>query len=146
MTLPHVEWQERRRAIVQGPGPRKGIDSRGLNPQGCQVTSFKVPSGEEATHDFLWRIHRQVPPRGEIGIFNRSHYEDVLVVRVHGLVPEAVWTQRYEQINAFERQLAEDGVRILKFFLHISRDEQKKRLLERLENPRKRWKFSDADL
>src|SRR5438552_3017967 len=118
----------------------------GLNPQGCQVTSFKVPSGEEATHDFLWRIHRQVPPRGEIGIFNRSHYEDVLVVRVHGLVPEAVWTQRYEQINAFERQLAEDGVRILKFFLHISRDEQKKRLLERLENTRKRWKFSAADL
>src|SRR5213596_266514 len=118
----------------------------GLYPSGCVSINFKEPTKEELAHDFLWRVHPHVPAKGSIAIFNRSHYEDVLVVRVHGLVPEAVWTQRYEQINAFERQLAEDGVRILKFFLHISRDEQRQRLLERLENPRKRWKFSAADL
>lgn len=118
----------------------------GLNPQGCQVTSFKVPSAEEAAHDFLWRIHRAVPPRGDIGIFNRSHYEDVLVVRVHQLVPPGIWKARYEQINRFEQHLAESGVTIVKFFLHISRQEQKQRMLERLEDPRKLWKFSARDL
>ena len=117
----------------------------GLNPQGCQVTSFKVPSAEEAQHDYLWRIHRAVPSKGELGIFNRSHYEDVLVVRVHKLVPKEVWAKRYEQINAFEKLLAENDVKILKFFLHISKEEQRKRLEERLKDPTKNWKISEAD-
>jgi len=117
----------------------------GVNPQGCRVTSFKVPSAEEADHDFLWRIHRAVPPKGEIGIFNRSHYEDVLVVRVHQLVPEKVWRARYEQINAFERLLADNGIVILKFYLHISKDEQKERFQSRLDNENKHWKISRAD-
>jgi PPK2 family polyphosphate:nucleotide phosphotransferase len=93
----------------------------GLNPQGCRVTSFKVPSAEEAGHDFLWRVHKAMPARGEIGIFNRSHYEDVLVVRVHQLVPKSVWSARYDQINAFEKLMSDNGVTILKFFLHISK-------------------------
>jgi PPK2 family polyphosphate:nucleotide phosphotransferase len=118
----------------------------GLNPQGCRVTSFKVPSAEEADHDYLWRIHHAVPPKGEFGIFNRSHYEDVLVVRVHGLVPKAVWSKRYEQINAFEKLLADNEVLIVKFFLHISKEEQLERLRARLEDPKKLWKFSAADL
>jgi PPK2 family polyphosphate:nucleotide phosphotransferase len=117
----------------------------GLNPQGCRVTSFKVPSAEEARHDFLWRIHKAIPQKGEVGIFNRSHYEDVLVVRVHRLVPEEVWSRRYEQINAFEKQLAENGTTILKFFLQISKREQKKRFEERLNDPTKNWKLSEAD-
>jgi PPK2 family polyphosphate:nucleotide phosphotransferase len=117
----------------------------GLNPAGCDVTSFKVPSEEEKDHDYLWRIHEHVPPLGEFGIFNRSHYEDVIVVRVHDLVPRAVWRQRYEQINAFERHLTENNVTILKFYLHISKDEQKKRLLERIKDPEKCWKLSSAD-
>jgi PPK2 family polyphosphate:nucleotide phosphotransferase len=128
----------------------------GLNPQGCQVISFKQPSSEEIEHDFLWRYAKAVPARGRIGIFNRSHYEDVLVVRVH---PEwldrqklpakrgqSLWEHRYEDINAFEKHLARNGTIILKFFLHVSKKEQKRRLLERLENPRKHWKFSAADL
>ena len=118
----------------------------GLNPQGCRVTSFKVPSAEEAGHDFLWRIHRAVPAHGEIGIFNRSHYEDVLVVRVHQLVPKSVWSARYDQINAFEKLLTENGVTILKFFLHISKQEQKERLEARLEDSSRNWKISPADL
>lgn len=117
-----------------------------LNPQGVQVTSFKVPTAEELAHDFLWRIHHHTPPKGFIGIFNRSHYEDVLVVRVNHLVPEAVWRKRYEQINHFEYLLAESGTRILKFFLHISKAEQKERLQARLDDPEKRWKFSMGDL
>lgn len=117
----------------------------GVNPQGCQVTSFKVPSPEEAAHDFLWRIHKAVPAHGEIGIFNRSHYEDVLVVRVHKLVPKDVWSKRYDQINEFESMLAANGVKILKFFLHISKEEQKKRFLERIDDPDRRWKISEAD-
>jgi PPK2 family polyphosphate:nucleotide phosphotransferase len=117
----------------------------GLNPQGCRVTSFKVPAGEETEHDFLWRIHRAVPAFGEIGIFNRSHYEDVLVVRVHRIVPKPVWSGRYEQINAFEKMLSENGTTILKFFLHISREEQKKRLEARIDDPSKNWKISPAD-
>jgi PPK2 family polyphosphate:nucleotide phosphotransferase len=117
----------------------------GVNPQGCVVTAFKTPTAEEASHDFLWRVHKAVPPRGDFGIFNRSHYEDVLVVRVHNLVPKAVWSKRYEQINEFEKSLAESGVQIVKFFLHISKQEQKKRFQERLDDPDKRWKVSPAD-
>jgi PPK2 family polyphosphate:nucleotide phosphotransferase len=116
-----------------------------VNPQSCRVTSFKAPTGEELAHDFLWRIHKAVPRRGEIGIFNRSHYEDVLVVRVHDLVPEAVWSKRFGLINDFEAALAAAGVHILKFFLHISRDEQLDRLRERLKDPAKQWKISPED-
>ena len=118
----------------------------GLNPAGCVVTSFKVPSAEEQAHDFLWRIHHAVPARGMIGVFNRSHYEDVLVVRVHDLVPEDVWKARYRQINQFERHLTENNVTILKFYLHISKAEQGARLRERIAEPSKNWKFSEADL
>jgi PPK2 family polyphosphate:nucleotide phosphotransferase len=117
----------------------------GLNPQSCRVTSFKVPSAEEAAHDFLWRVHKAVPARGEIGIFNRSQYEDVLVARVHELVPKSVWSARYGQINAFEKLLGQDGVTILKFFLHISKKEQLARLDQRLKDPNRNWKISPAD-
>src|SRR4051794_36787747 len=113
----------------------------GLNPQGVTVTSFKVPEGDEKRHDYLWRIHRAVPERGKIGIFNRSQYEDVLVVRVHDIVPKAVWSQRFDQINDFERMLTECGVHIVKFFLLISKDEQAKRFAARLDDPTKAWKF-----
>ena len=116
-----------------------------VNPQGCRVTSFKIPSVEEAAHDFLWRVHKAVPPYGDIGIFNRSHYEDVLVVRVHDMVPKKVWSERYEQINEFERILHQNNVRIVKLFLHISKGEQKKRFMERIDDPDKRWKISQAD-
>jgi len=118
----------------------------GVNPQGVRVTSFKVPSEEERDHDFLWRIHPRVPGLGEIGIFNRSHYEDVLVVRVHELVPKAVWSERYAHINAFEANLADARTRIVKLFLHISKDEQRLRLQERVDIPEKRWKFNAGDL
>jgi len=117
----------------------------GLNPQGVSVTPFKEPSAEELDHDYLWRIHRSVPPRGDIGIFNRSHYEDLLVVRVHELVDKSVWSKRFDQINAFEKTLVENGVCILKFFLHISSDEQKERIQERIDDPDRRWKLSPAD-
>ena len=119
---------------------------RGLNPQGVQVTSFKAPSEEELDHDFLWRIHRAMPRRGNIGIFNRSHYEDVLIARVEKLVTKDVWRKRYEEINRFEELLADTGTVVVKFFLHISKDEQKERFEERLRNPAKRWKFSVGDL
>ena len=118
----------------------------GINPQTFQITSFKQPSVEELDHDFLWRIHRAMPPRGSVGIFNRSHYEDVLVVRVHNLVPEAEWSQRYERINEFEKLLTDGRVTLIKCFLHISRDEQRDRLQARLDDPTKRWKFSRGDL
>ena len=135
----------------------QGIDTAGkdgtirhvmgaFNPQGCGVVGFKVPTPEELAHDFLWRAHRVVPPKGSLAIFNRSHYEDVLVVRVHQLVPENVWRRRYEQINEFEQLLAETGTTIVKFFLLIDRDEQKERLQARLDDPTKRWKFSTTDL
>jgi PPK2 family polyphosphate:nucleotide phosphotransferase len=117
----------------------------GVSPQGCSVTSFKVPNTEELAHDFLWRIHKAVPEKGMIGIFNRSQYEDVLVVRVHKLLPKEVCKARYDEINRFERNLAENDVTVLKFFLHISREEQEKRFEERLHDPRKKWKFSKAD-
>lgn len=118
----------------------------GLNPQGVQVTAFKVPEGEETRHDYLWRVHKAVPEYGKIGIFNRSHYEDVLVVRVHNLVPKTVWRKRYEQINDFENLLTENGVTIVKFLLYISKEEQAKRFRERLEDKSKNWKFSMADV
>ena len=117
----------------------------GVNPLGCQVTPFKVPTSEEAEHDFLWRIHHAVPRRGMIGIFNRSHYEDVLVVRVHGLAPKSVWRERYRQINDFERLLTENGVHILKFYLHISPEEQAERFAERVADPAKHWKLALGD-
>ncbi len=119
---------------------------RSVNPQGVKVTSFKVPSSRERAHDYLWRVHRETPATGEIRIFNRSHYEDVLVVRVHDLVPASVWERRYDHIRDFERMLADEGTTILKFFLHISREEQAERLQSRLDTPHKRWKFSAADL
>jgi len=118
----------------------------GLNPQGVHVASFKVPTERELKHDFLWRIHQHTPGRGEISIFNRSHYEDVLVVRVHNLAPEVVWRQRYDHINHFERLLADSGVTIRKFYLHISKEEQKARFEKRLRDPRKNWKFARGDL
>jgi PPK2 family polyphosphate:nucleotide phosphotransferase len=118
----------------------------GINPQGCSVTSFEVPSHDEAEHDFLWRAHRAAPERGQIGIFNRSHYEDVLIVRVHNLVPEEVWKKRYAQINAFEKVLTDNQTTILKFFLHIGKEEQKKRFQARLDDPSHQWKLSPADL
>lgn len=118
----------------------------GVNPQGTRVANFKEPSLEELDHDFLWRVHKQVPAKGELVIFNRSHYEEVLIVRVHNLVPPEVWRQRYDQINAFEQMLAENGTTILKFYLHIDKDEQKQRLQARLDNPDKHWKFRRGDL
>lgn len=135
----------------------QGIDAAGkdgtirkvysvLNPQGTRVRSFKVPTERERAHDYLWRIHKNVPHHGEIGIFNRSHYEDVLVVRVKELVPESVWRARYEQINQFEALLHSSGTRVLKFFLYIDADEQKSRFQARLDDPEKQWKFSKADI
>ncbi len=118
----------------------------GVNPSGVRVASFKVPTNEELDHDYLWRVHKQAPGKGEIVIFNRSHYEDVLVVRVHKLVPKSVWSKRYAQINDFERMLVEEGTTILKFFLHIDKQEQKSRLQARLDTPNKQWKFSVGDL
>jgi PPK2 family polyphosphate:nucleotide phosphotransferase len=152
--LQHVMWAENKHSllvVLQGMDT-SGKDGTirhvftGVNPQGCRVTSFKVPSAEEADHDFLWRVHAAAPRLGEIGMFNRSHYEDVLVVRVHGLVPKEVWRARYRQINAFERHLTECGTTVLKFYLHISREEQRRRLLARIEDPKKNWKMSEGDL
>ncbi len=117
----------------------------GMSPQSCKVASFKTPTPEESAHDYLWRVHKVVPERGEVGIFNRSHYEDVLVVRVHDLVPKAIWSKRYDQINHFEHLLYENGVAIVKLFLHISKKEQRERLEQRLDDPDKRWKLSLSD-
>ena len=147
-------WAESRQAVLV---VLQGIDSAGkdgvisrvmtaFNPQGCPVTAFKVPTTDDLAHDYLWRVHRHVPRKGEIGIFNRSHYEDVLVVRVHGLVPRRVWSKRYDQINEFERMLTENGTTIVKFFLSIDRDEQRERFQARYDDPTKRWKFSMGDL
>ena len=135
----------------------QGIDAAGkdgtlghvmnaFNPQGCPVTDFKVPSPIEMSHDYLWRVHQRVPGKGEIGIFNRSHYEDVLVVRVHDLVPKMTWRKRYDQINAWEQMLVDEGTTIVKFFLVIDRDEQRRRLQDRYDDPTKRWKFKMGDL
>ena len=147
-------WAEGKHAVLV---VLQGIDAAGkdgtigkvmtaFNPQGCPVTSFKVPSAEELDHDYLWRVHKAVPRRGEVGIFNRSHYEDVLIVRVHGLVPKEVWGARYDEINAFEAHLAANGTTIVKFFLSISKDEQRERFQARYDDPTKRWKFSMGDL
>lgn len=147
-------WAERERAVLvvlQGmdTSGKDGVIRHvmtGMNPSGCRVTSFKKPSEEETEHDFLWRIHQAVPCRGEVGIFNRSHYEDVLVVRVNSLVQENVWRARYGQINEFEQLLTESGTTIVKCFLHISKAEQKRRLIARLEDPDKNWKFNPGDI
>ncbi len=117
-----------------------------FNPQGVCVTGFKVPTEEELDHDFLWRVHKATPRKGIVGVFNRSHYEDVLVVRVANLAPEAVWRRRYEAINAFERTLAESGTVVLKFYLHISKERQRERLQDRLDDPTEHWKFKVGDL
>jgi len=152
--LQEVMWAEGKHALLivlqaLDAGGKDGTIRhvmRGVNPQGCQVTSFKVPTEEELDHDYLWRVHKATPRRGYIGIFNRSHYEDVLVVRVHQLAPQEVWQARYEQINHFEKLLVASGTTILKFFLHISKEEQKERFAARLADPRKNWKFSLNDV
>ncbi len=152
--LQHLLYAENRRGVLivlQGidAGGKDGTIRNvmtGLNPQGCRVVPFKVPSDLEKRHDYLWRIHKEVPEAGEMVIFNRSHYEDVLVVRVHKSIPKGVCIQRYREINEFERMLSDNGVTILKFFLFISKDEQKKRFEERINNPEKNWKFSQADV
>ncbi len=119
---------------------------RGMNPTSCQVTSFKVPSEEELDHDFLWRCHNAAPRRGNIGIFNRSHYENVLVVRVHSLVPKSEWNKYYDHINDFEKLLSDNGTKVVKCFLHISKETQRERLQERVDVPEKHWKFNPGDL
>ena len=152
--LQYLLYAEARRSllvVLQGidAGGKDGTIQHvmsGLNPQGVQVTSFKVPEGAEKRHDYLWRVHRAVPEFGQIGIFNRSHYEDVLVVRVHNLVPKSVWSKRYEQINDFERMLGDNGTRVVKFLLYIDKDEQAKRFRERIDDKTKNWKFSPADV
>ncbi len=147
-------WADSKRAVLV---VLQGIDASGkdgtirhvmgaFNPQGCPVTSFKVPTTTELAHDYLWRVHARVPAKGEIGIFNRSHYEEVLVVRVHKLTPPEVWKARYAQINAFEQLLTETGTTVVKFFLWIDRDEQRQRFQARYDDPTKRWKFSMGDL
>jgi PPK2 family polyphosphate:nucleotide phosphotransferase len=118
----------------------------GINPQGCRIVSFKAPTAEELAHDYLWRVHAECPLRGEVGIFNRSHYEDVVAVRVRKLVPDHVWHKRYRHIREFERLLTDEGTTLVKVFLHISPDEQAKRLQERLDDPEKAWKFQRSDL
>lgn len=147
-------WAEDRRAVLlvlQGMDTA-GKDStirrvfQGVNPQGVTVASFKKPTEEELDHDYLWRVHAKVPGRGEIGIFNRSHYEDVGVVRVNGWIDEATWQRRYQEIKTFERLLTDNGTVIRKVWLHVSRDEQRVRLQERLDDPTKRWKFNPGDL
>ena len=151
--LQYVMYAERRRSllvVLQGmdASGKDGAIRRvmtGFNPQGCRVTAFKVPTPEELAHDFLWRVHAAVPGKGDVGIFNRSHYEDVLIVRVRELVPERVWKRRYDQINEFERHLADHDVVIVKLFLHISKGEQKRRLQSRLDDPTRQWKVSPDD-
>ncbi|MBI3697141.1 MAG: polyphosphate kinase 2 family protein [Acidobacteria bacterium] len=146
-------WAEHRRSLLivlqaMDAGGKDGTIKHvmsGLNPQSCRVASFKKPAGMEAERDFLWRIHRVTPAQGEIVIFNRSHYEDVLIARVHKLVPKSVWKGRYEHINNFEKHLVDSGAEILKFFLHVSKDEQRQRFQERLDDPDKHWKLSEAD-
>jgi len=117
-----------------------------FNPQGCTVSAFKAPGPEEQRHDYLWRVHQHVPPRGEITVFNRSHYEEVLIARVDSLVPREIWQKRYRQINEFERMLVENDIRVVKIFLHISKAEQRRRFEERIREPRKQWKFDPQDL
>ncbi|CAN5613552.1 polyphosphate kinase 2 family protein [soil metagenome] len=147
-------WAEHERSVLlvlqaMDAGGKDGTIRKvftGVNPQGVKVSSFKGPSTVELEHDFLWRIHQQAPGHGEIGVFNRSHYEDVLIVRVDEIVPEAVWRPRYATIRHFEQSLVDAGTTVVKVFLHISEDEQKERFQARLDEPEKRWKFSAADL
>jgi PPK2 family polyphosphate:nucleotide phosphotransferase len=151
--LQDVLYAERRRSLLiclqaLDTGGKDGTINHVLgvmNPQGCRVVPFRQPSAEEASHDFLWRVHRATPARGEVVIFNRSHYEDVLIVRVHNLVPQQVWSARYERINAFEQGLTENETHILKFYLHISSEEQLCRFKSRLDDSAKNWKISEAD-
>jgi PPK2 family polyphosphate:nucleotide phosphotransferase len=151
--LQEVLYAQKRHALLivlqaMDAGGKDGVIRHvmsGVNPQGCDVTSFKAPTAEELGHDFLWRVHKAVPIKGQIGIFNRSHYEDVLVVRVHKLAPRTVWSARYGHINHFERLLADEGVKILKFFLHISKNEQKERFEQRLAYSSKLWKVNPTD-
>jgi PPK2 family polyphosphate:nucleotide phosphotransferase len=151
--LQEMLYVERRRSLLIC---LQGLDTAGkdgtikhilgaMNPQGCTVTQFRQPSSEEAAHDFLWRVHRATPARGEVAIFNRSHYEDVLIVRVHNQVPKSMWSLRYERINGFERGLVDQGTQVLKFFLHISSGEQLARFKARLDDPTKQWKISESD-
>ena len=147
----HAEGQRALLVVLQGRdgGGKDGTIRRvfgAINPQGMHLASFAAPAGAERRHDYLWRVHRAVPEFGQVGVFNRSHYEDVLVARVRGLAPRERWEPRFDQINDFERMLAENGTTILKFFLQISKAEQKKRLLKRLARPEKRWKFAPSDL
>jgi len=147
----YAEHEKKVLVVLQAmdTGGKDGIINRvfqGVNPQGVRVAHFREPTPEELDHGFLWREHKQIPGRGELTIFNRSHYEGVLVERVHKIVPEDVWKHRYREINDFEQLLAEENTIILKFYLHISKDEQKKRLQARLDDPSKRWKFSGDDL
>jgi PPK2 family polyphosphate:nucleotide phosphotransferase len=147
-------WAEARRSllvVLQGmdASGKDGAIShvfKGVNPQATRAVAFKQPSHEDLAHDFLWRVHRQTPAAGETAIFNRSHYEDVVIVRVHALVPAKVWKARYRTINSFERGLSESGTRLVKIFLHISRDEQLERFRARVDDPTKRWKFNTTDL
>jgi PPK2 family polyphosphate:nucleotide phosphotransferase len=149
--LLYAEHQHKVLVVLQAmdTGGKDGAIRRvfeGVNPQGVRVARFNIPTGMELDHDYLWRVHQQVPARGEIVIFNRSHYEDVLIVRVHELVAPDVWKARYAQINAFEKMLTEEGATVLKFFLHISPEEQKKRLEARLQDKTKLWKYNPGDL
>ncbi len=152
-TLQYTLYAERAHSLLI---VLQGIDAAGkdgvcrhvigaMNPQGCAVTGFKQPTAEERGHDFLWRVHRHAPELGQVAIFNRSHYEDVLVVRVHDLAPRETWSLRYDHINAFENLLADSGTTILKFFLWISKEEQLERFKQRLDDPARRWKISDSD-
>jgi PPK2 family polyphosphate:nucleotide phosphotransferase len=147
-------WAEASRAVLL---VLQGVDAsgkdgtikhvlQGVNPQGCRIVSFKAPSSTELAHDYLWRVHANCPQRGELGIFNRSHYEDVIAVRVRKLAPKDVWSRRYAQIREFERMLVDEGTHIVKVCLHVSREEQGRRLQERLDTPEKRWKFRRGDL
>ena len=147
-------WAEQKRAVLlvlqaMDAGGKDGAIRAvftGVNPQGVRVTSFKAPTPTELAHDYLWRVHNALPARGEIGVFNRSHYEDVLVVRVHKLVPEDRWRRRYDHIRQFEQMLTDEGTVVVKCFLHISADEQRQRFQDRIDDPAKRWKFRMGDL
>ncbi len=153
-TLQTVLYAEQKHKILivlqaMDTGGKDGVIRKvfsGVNPQGVRVASFKAPTPPELAHDYLWRVHQQVPAKGELVVFNRSHYEDVLITRVHGWVDDATAKRRFRQINQFEAMLVEEGTTILKFFLHISKDEQKQRLQDRLEDPAKTWKFNIGDL
>ncbi|MFN8050485.1 MAG: polyphosphate kinase 2 family protein [Acidimicrobiales bacterium] len=149
--LLHADGHQKVLVVIQATdtGGKDGVIRNvfgALNPQGVRLASFKAPNETELAHDYLWRVHAQTPESGEIAVFNRSHYEDVLVVRVHELVPEERWRKRYEHITHFEHMLTDEGTTVVKFFLHISKDEQRKRLQARLDDPARNWKFNEGDL